>query len=110
FAEDTWSLSPIVTLVGGVRADHWELFDGFRKETERANGAVLNDTRFTDRTGDEFNGRLGLRIQATNTLALRGAAYTGFRVPTLNELYRPFRVGNDVTEANSALEPEHLLG
>jgi outer membrane receptor protein involved in Fe transport len=28
----------------------------------------------------------------------------------LNELYRHFRVGNDITEANPALNPEHLLG
>jgi outer membrane receptor protein involved in Fe transport len=28
----------------------------------------------------------------------------------LNELHRPFRVGNDVTEANAALEPERIVG
>jgi outer membrane receptor protein involved in Fe transport len=43
-------------------------------------------------------------------LVLRTAAYAGFRPPTLNELHRPFRVGNDVTEANAALEPERLMG
>jgi outer membrane receptor protein involved in Fe transport len=31
-------------------------------------------------------------------------------VPTLNELYRPFRVGNDVTNPNPELKPEHLIG
>ena len=31
-------------------------------------------------------------------------------MPTLNELYRPFRVGNDVTNPNPELKPEHLLG
>ncbi|HRD47828.1 MAG TPA: TonB-dependent receptor, partial [Caulobacter sp.] len=41
---------------------------------------------------------------------VRGAGYAGFRVPTLNELHRPFRVGNDVTEANAGLEPEVLYG
>ncbi|MDX2222778.1 MAG: TonB-dependent receptor, partial [Rhodospirillaceae bacterium] len=40
----------------------------------------------------------------------RAVAYSGFRVPTLNELYRPFRVGNDITEANPALTPERLYG
>jgi outer membrane receptor protein involved in Fe transport len=42
--------------------------------------------------------------------ALRAAAYSGFRPATLNELHRPFRVGNDLTEANAALEPEKLSG
>ena len=41
---------------------------------------------------------------------LRAAAYSGFRIPTLNELHRPFRVGNDITEANAALKPERLYG
>jgi outer membrane receptor protein involved in Fe transport len=110
FAEDTWSISPSTTIVGGFRVDHWELFDGLRKETVRATGGVLTDSRFADRDGNEINGRLGARVKTTETLALRGAVYTGFRVPTLNELYRPFRVGNDVTNANPDLKPEHLLG
>ena len=110
FAEDTWSVSPSTTIVGGLRYDHWELFDGLRKEIVRATGAVLTDSHFADRAGDEINGRIGARVKTTETLALRGAVYTGFRVPTLNELYRPFRVGNDVTNPNPELKPEHLLG
>jgi outer membrane receptor protein involved in Fe transport len=110
FAEDTWLVSSTTTIVGGLRVDHWELFDGFRKETVRATGAVLTDSQFTDRGGNEINGRIGAQVKATDALALRGAIYTGFRVPTLNELYRPFRVGNDVTEANPNLTPEHLIG
>jgi len=110
FAEDTWSISSNTTIVGGLRLDHWELFDGLRKETVRATGAVITDSQFPDRDGNEINGRIGARVKPMETLALRGAIYTGFRVPTLNELYRPFRVGNDVTNANPELKPEHLLG
>ena len=40
----------------------------------------------------------------------RASAYRGFRAPTLNELYREFRVGNVVTQANAALRPEILRG
>jgi vitamin B12 transporter len=110
FGQDTWSLSNTTALVGGIRVDHWELNDGFRRETDRATGALRMSSHFPDRDGEEINGRLGLRVKATNELTLRAAVFSGFRVPTLNELYRPFRVGNDVTEANPALEPEHLLG
>lgn len=38
------------------------------------------------------------------------SAYQGFRVPTINELYRVFRVRNDVTAANARLKPERLTG
>jgi len=40
----------------------------------------------------------------------RGSVYRGFRAPTLNELYREFRAGNAVTQANPALQPETLAG
>jgi outer membrane receptor protein involved in Fe transport len=43
-------------------------------------------------------------------VSLRAAAYLGWRLPTLNELYRPFRVGTDATAANAALETERLEG
>ena len=36
--------------------------------------------------------------------------FRGFRAPTLNELYRPFRQGNAETLPNPALRPETLLG
>jgi outer membrane receptor protein involved in Fe transport len=38
------------------------------------------------------------------------SAYTAFRAPTLNELYRGFRVGNVETLPNAALKSEELTG
>lgn len=110
FAEDTWSPNDCLTIVSGARYDHWQLYDGFRRQSEIATGIVDLDSHFGDRDGDEINGRFGARFAATESLTLRGAIYSGFRVPTLNELYRPFRVGNDITEANPDLKPEHSLG
>jgi outer membrane receptor protein involved in Fe transport len=42
--------------------------------------------------------------------SLRSAAYLGWRMPTLNELFRPFRAGSDATAANPNLDPEQLQG
>lgn len=110
FAEDTWNVSPAVRLVSGWRADRWQLSDGFRMERDRADGNRARGARFRDRAGFELNGRIGVSAQLNAPLTFPSAAYSGFRVPTLNELYRPFRVGNDVTEANPRLRPERLLG
>ncbi len=115
FAEDTWrpAAGTAVTLAG--RLDRYANENGRRVETDLfATGsapATLRDDRFPDRDGWVANGRLGV-TQALwqETVRLRGALYTGFRVPTLNELYRPFRVRNDITEANPALKPERLYG
>ena len=43
-------------------------------------------------------------------MTFRGAAYLGWRLPTLNELFRPFRVGADATAANELLVPERVKG
>ncbi len=39
------------------------------------------------------------RLSAGRRRRLRAAAYRGWRLPTLNELYRPFRAGADATAA-----------
>jgi len=43
-------------------------------------------------------------------LRLRGSLNRSFRVPTLNELYRPYRQGDILTLANPALVPETMNG
>jgi len=110
FAEDRWKISEATTIVGGLRLDRWQLADGSRREFDRATRGAILRTDFADRDGYSVNGRLGTTVSVSRALDLRAAFYSGFRVPTLNELYRPFRVGNVVTEANAELEPERLLG
>ena len=73
-------------------------------------GIVTIDKRFADRSGWEASFRGGALARLGGGLALRAAAYTGLRLPTLNELYRPFVVFPVVTEANAALENERLEG
>ena len=75
-----------------------------------AGGAPLTNARFADRSGWEASGRAGAAFKLAPAVSIRTAAYTGWRLPTLNELYRPFRVGNDITEANPALGLERLRG
>ena len=99
-----------LTLTLGGRVDRWRIGGGFLTERPLAGGAALTDVRYPDRTGTEATGRAGVAWRAAAPLLLRAAAYRGWRLPTLNELYRPFRVGADATAANAALSPEHLDG
>jgi outer membrane cobalamin receptor len=57
-----------------------------------------------------FSPKAGILFRASDRIAIRSSAYRGFRAPTLNELYRPFRVGNVQTLANPALGAEALWG
>lgn len=109
YAEGSWTHGPWL-VAGGLRADRWQNADGHRIERDLATGLPTLDETDPDRSGEVVSARLGLRRDLTNGQALRLAAYTGFRPATLNELHRPFRVGNDLTEANAALEPETLTG
>lgn len=97
-------------LTGGGRIDRWNIRNGRLFERALATGAVIRDDRPADRSGWEPTARLGLSYRAGPTLKLRGAAYLGWRLPTLNELYRPFRVGADATAANPLLRTERSRG
>lgn len=90
------------------RLDRWSLGTGYRLE-RNIGGSVIADLGFPSRRGWEGSGRASVRW-ASYAFALRAAAYRGWRLPTLNELYRPFRVGAEVTTANEMLKPERLWG
>lgn len=107
------SLTPIdtLTLTAGGRIDHWSLDNGSLSEIVRATGlSNANSRTFADRSGNETTVRGGIAWRPVGTITVRSAAYTGWRLPTLNELYRPFRVGSDNTIANAALDPERMRG
>jgi outer membrane receptor protein involved in Fe transport len=109
YADGSWTQGPWL-VAGGLRLDHWENTEGFRVERLIATGAVLLDQHPADRDGEVVSGRLGVTREIGDGTVARAAGYTGFRPASLNELYRPFRVGNDVTEANAGLKPERLQG
>lgn len=108
FVEDDWQIGPLV-LTGGLRADRTSIRDGFFRAVN-ANGEVVSETVAQDRSDWALSWRAGASFYATRRLDLRAAAYTGLRLPTLNELYRPFVVFPVVTQANAALENERLRG
>lgn len=109
YAEGAWAGGPWL-VAGGLRYDGWRNQNGRRVERDRATGLPTLDETDPDRSGQVVSARLAARRDIGLGQALRLAAYTGFRPATLNELHRPFRVGNDLTEANAALEPERLTG
>jgi outer membrane receptor protein involved in Fe transport len=104
-------LTPSLRLLLQARADAWSSTDGHRREVVRADGSVVRDELFPARDGRIANGTAELRWQgASDGPIVRLAAYSAHRLPTLNELHRPFRVGNITTEANPLLRPETLRG
>lgn len=93
YVEDLLSVTPRVSLTLGGR------FDGWR-----------NEGREGDREETAFSPRASLLYRMTGRWAWTVSAYRGFRAPTLNELYRAFRVGDVLTLANDSLRAERLTG
>jgi iron complex outermembrane receptor protein len=108
FIEDDWTLGDLV-LTGGARADRWSITNGFYHQVSATTGAATGSD-YADRSGWETSGRVGALYHVADAVALRASAYSGFRLPTLNELYRPFVVFPITTQANAALNPEKLKG
>lgn len=108
FIEDDWTIGDLI-LTGGARIDRWDITNGFFREAS-AVGVPTIERRFADRGGTEATGRIGALWRVRAAIALRAAGYTGFRLPTVNELYRPFVVFPVATQANDALTPERLRG
>jgi outer membrane receptor protein involved in Fe transport len=94
FVRATVDINERLTFTAGTRADRWH--------------SESQNTPFA-RTVGAISPRVSLLYRlGSSGLAVRGSLYRAFRAPTLNELYRGFRVGNNVTVPNEALEPERL--
>jgi vitamin B12 transporter len=106
---ETWRAIDDWLFAGGARLDTWRATSGVRRESDLASGALTLNAAPEEADALVPTARLGAR-RAFGDHFLRASAYAGFRPPTLNELHRPFRVGNDITEANPILDPERLYG
>jgi outer membrane receptor protein involved in Fe transport len=109
FGQDAYSFARgwLLTLSG--RVDVWNNNTGYQDRTPLPSG-TLTTTLFPDRTESAFSPRVSLLKSFSHGTALNASVYRAYRAPTLNELYRNFRVGNVLTLANPALTGEHLTG
>jgi outer membrane receptor protein involved in Fe transport len=108
FAEDTVHVGSAVELAAAVRLDGWQNVDA--QQTLTTNDGRAMTSPFHDASELQLDPRLGALVHLSDDFAVRGSAYRAFRAPTLNELYRPFQVGNVTTLANDQLKPETLWG
>ena len=109
FLQDLLQAHPRLLVSGTVRLDAWALGGGRSVTTPLATG-VAATTSYPDRDEAALSPRLGVVFRARPGLSLTASGYGAFRAPTLNELYRSFRVGDTLTLANAALAPERLWG
>jgi outer membrane receptor protein involved in Fe transport len=109
FIQDLAQISPRWQLSVNARYDNWRDSSAASVSRNLTTGAVT-PRFFPARSLDAFSPRLSLIFRPAEGVSLRASAYRAFRAPTLNELYRGFRVGDTQTNANEKLVAERLTG
>lgn len=96
------------TFLLAARVDNWSNFDGSLTTFPITGPAAV--TTYPNRRDLAFSPRLSVLHSFSQRLSVTASAYRAFRAPTLNELYRTFRVGNVLTSNNAFLNAERLTG
>src|SRR5918995_1577233 len=111
FVQDMIELTGKLQLTGSIRFDSWRNYDAHNLETTIATGnPTANNRQLADKSDNAISPRGAVLYRATDRVSVWGSVSNGFRAPTLNELYRQFRVGAILTLANEELGPERLTG
>ncbi len=112
FLQDVFTPVPKVVVTLSARVDHWRNYDGHNLETTVSTGLPTANNRdsIPERSDTVVSPRAAALYHVTDRVTLWGAANSGFRAPTLTELYRQFSVGAVTTRPNDQLGPERLVG
>lgn len=105
FAQDVWRVSSNLSLNFGARFDAWENRRAL-SSTRNLSNNLINTSVFPDRSENAFSPRVAALYAVNPNFSFYGSYSKSFRAPTLNELYRAFRVGNVLTLANENLKSE----
>jgi outer membrane receptor protein involved in Fe transport len=100
---DPEQVSASVAARGALFAPRWTAGGAVRTELLRTSADETNQHVF-------FSPRLWAAFSLRPALTLRAQFQSSHRGATINELYRPFRVGNILTDANPLLRPESTHG
>jgi len=109
FGQDAVHIAQAWVLTFGGRVDTWLNSRGYANSFPLPSGP-LTVTDFANRTQTAFSPRVSLLHTFGHGVSASASVYQAFRPPTLNELYRNYRVGSTVTDANANLLAETLTG
>ena len=112
FVQDIFTPIDKLVLTLSARVDRWNNYHGHNLETTVATGlpTVNNRPSIADTNDTVVSPHIGALYHASDRVSVWGAANSGFRAPTLTELYRQFSVGAITTRPNENLAPERLVG
>jgi outer membrane receptor protein involved in Fe transport len=106
FAQNFWRVTRKLNVNFGGRFDRWREYEAFSVTQSLTGNLNRTTVNFPDRIERAFSPRIAALYQINDNFSVLGSYSKSFRAPTLNELYRAFRVGNVLTLANENLRAE----
>ncbi len=98
-------VSRALTLAGAVRFEHWSNYRSLSTLRSLTANTISTEV-FADRDDSSISPNGSIAYRVSDAISFYALAGKSFRAPTLNELYRGFRVGSVVTNPNSLLRAE----
>ena len=106
FVNDEMLIGDKLVLSAGVRYDRWKNHDG---DCYDDTAVPVRSIQYPDKTDDAWSPRAGIVYKLTEETKLRASFGTGFKAPTLYDLYRSGYGGSTVFNlANPDLGPEKM--
>ena len=91
-----WQAGPRVTIGGGAHLEFWNSSSDAVPESDASEVFLAP--------------RANVSFRLSDAATLRATVFDAYRAPTINELYRSFRVGNVITQPDPLLQPERARG
>ena len=99
FLQDQWSVTPQVSLYGGMRLDTWTAYDGI-------SGDIGSQTNFEDHDDHSVSPHVAVVWNPLTDTYVRSSLGHAFRPPTVYDLYRVSTMGTTTYHNNPELGPE----
>ncbi len=93
---------------GSLRGDDFLNLNAM--QTLQTGNGPITTVQIPDRSETVLSPKLGLVRSINQNFKFTASTYRAFRSPTLNELYRQFQVGQEITLANPDLRSERATG
>lgn len=100
YAQDTWRFAPRWKSTLGLRAEHWQAFDG------ALSVGAGKPVAFQARSETSFSPKAALAWQANDAWTLKGSLGRAVRNPTAAELFQGSVVDGVIVNSNPALRAE----
>lgn len=108
FAQATFAPSALpLEITLGLRGDFWQTAEGSLTGIYKGTGF---GNSIPNQTYARFDPRIGAKFTLAHGLVLRGAAYSNFAAPGMNQMYRGTFSGTNSIAVNPDLKPQTNIG